>query len=227
MNDSRTIRRWHRLAGLLLALPLAVWMVTGLLFHVKHRYAEAYEPLGLRPPTGGLARATLSPSEILGRGLLDAAGPVSLAVHPSGAPAYYGLKDGKPSGWSAVDGSPISAATEETGKRWAETAVAASAHRSRYGNPVRTEPGEHASALTGGADPALVVHYDGGKRVTVDLLTGEISQTGDLNAFIDLTYRLHYLQWTPWQPVNVAFVLVAMPLVLGLAASGIRLAIRG
>lgn len=61
----------------------------------------------------------------------------------------------------------------------------------------------------------------------VDRVTLEIAQTGDLNDFIDLTYRVHYLQWTPWKAVNVALVLMAAPLALGLAATGLRMWLRG
>lgn len=224
--NSRTIRSGHRLAGCALSLPLCVWMTTGILFHVKHRYAEAYEALALPPPAADVwSRAALSPADAIGRGLLDA-GPVTLGSHPEGEPVYFGRREGRPVAVSAVDGRSLAPAALETGRSWAEAAVAASPNRARYGRLLGTEPAEHPSARTGASDPAVLCRYEH-KRVTVDLLTGELTQTGALNDFIDLTYRLHYLQWTPWQGVNVALVLISMPLVLGLAASGVRLALRG
>jgi uncharacterized iron-regulated membrane protein len=73
-------------------------------------------------------------------------------------------------------------------------------------------------------DPAGVFEYSQGKTVTVDRLTGEMSQTGTINDWIDWTYRVHYLQWTPWHWVNILLVLIAVPLTLGLALSGLWLA---
>jgi hypothetical protein len=86
------------------------------------------------------------------------------------------------------------------------------------------EPATHLSALTGVEDPAFLFRTAGGKRVVVDRVTGEVTQSGDLNVRIDLLYRIHYLQWTPWKGVNAALVLGASLLVLLLAASGLRLA---
>ena len=62
-----------------------------------------------------------------------------------------------------------------------------------------------------------------GKTVTVDRVTGEIRQTGDLNDWIDFTYRLHYLQWTPWSAVNIALVLLAVAATVLLLFSGLRI----
>lgn len=105
----------HRLAGLALALPLLLWMGTGALFHLEHRYGEAYEPLAAPPP-----------------------------------PAVA----------------------------WGEARVA-------------------PAQLGAGA--------------------------GALNRFIDLTYELHSLRWTPWPPVNLALLCVAMPAMVALALSGVWL----
>ena len=85
-------------------------------------------------------------------------------------------------------------------------------------------PSKNLSPLTLSKNPSLDLSFSGGKTVTVDRLTGEIAQTGALNDWIDFTYRVHYLQWTPWKAVNVALVLLAVPLVLGLAVSGLRMA---
>ena len=38
-------RRAHRILGTIVALQLLIWLATGVLFNVKHRYAEAYEML--------------------------------------------------------------------------------------------------------------------------------------------------------------------------------------
>ncbi len=80
---------------------------------------------------------------------------------------------------------------------------------------------------TGTEDPALLLRYSVAKTVRVELLTGEIAPAGALNEFIDATYRLHYLQWTPLRPVNITMVIIVMPLLLLLAVTGIRMAFTG
>lgn len=220
-----TLRRLHRLGGLVLVLPLVVWMATGLLFHVKHRYAEAYEPLAVPFTANALwGRAVFSPAMLQDRGVLDV-GPAVLATHPRGLVVWCGQQGGRPVAIDSASGDTVPEATEETARLWLRDAVRASAHSARYGDVLRVEPTTVRSSRTAAEDPAFRFHLAGGKRVTVDRVTGELSQTGDLNDFIDLTYRLHYLQWTPWKGVNAAIVLLAVPLVLGLALSGLRMAL--
>lgn len=216
------MRRTHRILGPVLALPLVLWMVTGLLFHVKHRYAEAYEPIAV-PPGGSVdwTTAGLAPAEVLSRGLADA--PLHLAPHPSGRLAYFGASRGNPIAIDAASALPIAPATPQQARLWAAAAIASSAHALRYGELRDAREAKHRSSRTGLENPALAFDTSHGKTVTVDLVTGEISQTGALNDFIDATYRIHYLQWTPWKPANVALVLIAIPLVLGLALTGLRM----
>lgn len=218
--------RLHRLLGLFLALPLAMWMATGTLFHLKHRYDEAYEPLKVPPPaTVPWGDARLSPADVVARGLLGPETSLVLAVHPTGQPVYLGLLGGEPRAVDARDGSVLPAAHEALARAWALAAVGTSAHAARYGAPVGApEEAVHFSTLLCRELPAFRFRFSGGKAVTVNRLTGELSQTGELNDFIDFTYRLHYLRWTPWQPVNVALLVLAIPLVLGLAATGLRMA---
>ena len=107
--------------------------------------------------------------------------------------------------------------------------MAASAHAQRYGALEEGAPEEALlpSPLLGGRElPAYAFRFSGGKRVTVARLTGEVAQTGALNDFIDASYRVHYLQWTPWRAVNLALLALAVPLMLLLAATGLRLAFR-
>ncbi len=218
--------RLHRLLGLVLALPLGVWMTTGTLFHLKHRYDEAYEPLKVPAPTvvpWGDAR--LAPADVVARGLLGREVPLALAVHPGGQPVYLGVLGGEARAVDARDGSVLPAADAALARAWALASVEASAHAARYGTPVGTpEEASHFSSLFGRELPAFRFRFSGAKVVTVNRLTGEVSQTGELNDFIDFTYRLHYLRWTPWQPVNVALLVLAIPLVLGLAVTGLRMA---
>jgi uncharacterized iron-regulated membrane protein len=220
---SRTL---HRLIGITMSIPLFLWIVTGVLFNVKYRYAEAYEPLALKTASdrNAWSGALVSPGELVTSGKLDGDGRVSLFIHPSKVPAYAGVCNGVPVAVSAVNGEYISEASDEELKRWSDEAIARSHNAARYGMIVTHRTGKRMSAFTGVEDPALVLEYSEGKTVTVDRLTGEISQTGKLNDWIDWTYRVHYLQWTPWKPVNITLILIAVPLTLGLAGSGLWLA---
>ncbi|HYN43462.1 MAG TPA: hypothetical protein VE129_16920 [Thermoanaerobaculia bacterium] len=223
MNVAIPARAIHRLAGAGLVLPLVLWIGTGLLFHVKPGWDEAYESLSAPPPAPPpWERVVFSPASVKARGLLDP-GPVTLAAHPSGLVAYFGRRDGRAAAVDGTSGDPIPPASEGVARAFALAAISASRHAASYGKILATEPTVHRSPLTGTEDPALLFLTSGGKRVLVDRVTGEVSQSGALNDRIDLLYRIHYLQWTPWRPVNVALVLGASLLVLVLAASGLRL----
>jgi|GEM_PF-499386 len=223
MFVAQPLRAAHRLAGLVLVVPLVLWIGTGLLFHVKPGWDEAYESLAA-PPPGPLPweRVVFSPAAVKARGLLDP-GPVALAPHPSGLVAWFGLRDGRPAAVDGTSGEPIPPASGSAARAIALAAISASRHAESYGTIVSAEPASHRSALTGVENPALRFRTSGGKNVLVDRVTGEVSQTGNLNGWIDRLYRIHYLQWTPWKPANVALVLAASFLALVLAASGLRL----
>lgn len=217
-------RRHHRLFGALLSIPLILWMVTGLLFHLKFRYDEAFETLQVPVSitSGHWKVATVAPADLAALGL-DLSKPFKLMLHPSGQAAYVGSASGNPIAIDAASGTRLPAAAETEVRAWATAAVNASPHSNHYGQPMNIRETLLFSGATGLQHPAFEIDFSGGKRVTVDRITGEISQTGELNRWIDFTYRIHYLQWTPWQPVNIALVLLAVPLVLLLALSGLRL----
>lgn len=225
MFVAQPLKTAHRLAGLVLAVPLILWIGTGLLFHMKPGWDETYESLAV-PPPGPLPweKVVFSPAAVKARGLLDP-GPVALAPHPSGLVAWFGLREGRPAAVDGTSGEPIPPASESAARAFALAAISASRHAKSYGTIVSAETAAHRSVFTGVENPALLFRTSGGKRVLVDRVTGEVSQTGDLNAWIDRLYRIHYLQWTPWKPVNIGLVLVASLLVLLLAASGVRLAV--
>ena len=134
-----------------------------------------------------------------------------------------GSKSKKPVVVDAITGKEIEPVRESDAKRWTQAAVDGSPNASRYGRLVGIRDTTRFSALTGVSDPAYSIEYSGGKTVTLDRLTGEISQTGRLNDWIDFTYRVHYLQWTPWKPVNIALVVISVPLAFALAFSGLRM----
>ena len=220
-------RRLHRILGLSLVVPLVLWMATGLLFHVKRRYAEAYE--ALKTPSRGtadLSRFTVSAAQAAAGDRFEKGCVPRFALRPDGRGAWFGRKDGKGVAVDAETGAILGEDEEKISLEWGLAAVRASTHAARYGTLVKIGPSRRApsSPLTLSKNLSLDLVFSGGKTVTVDRLTGEVAQTGALNDWIDFTYRVHYMQWTPWKGVNVALVLVAVPLVLGLAFFGLRMA---
>ncbi|MCE9595621.1 MAG: PepSY domain-containing protein [Planctomycetes bacterium] len=219
------MRRLHRLLGLVLVLPLVLWIATGLLFHVKHRYGEAYEKLSVPSERAvDWSTARIAPAEVIARGLANP--PLQLAIHPSGRLAYFGALENTPKAIDAATGEPIEPATDDIARGWIAAALSSSPNAARYGDEVGHEDATANSGSTGTLDPVFVLHTRGGKTVSLDRVTGAIRQTGDLNDFIDATYKAHYLQWTPWEPVNIALVLLSIPIVLLLAFTGLRMAFR-
>lgn len=223
MFDAPRARAAHRLAGLALLLPLVLWIATGLLFHAKPGWDEAYEPLAA-PPPGPLPweRVVFSPAALKARGLLDP-GPVALAPHPAGLVAFFGRRGGRGAAVDGTSGESVPPASEGVARAWALAAVSASRHAMRYGEILSSEAAARASDLTGAVDPAFLFRTSAGKELLVDRVTGEVSQQSRLRRRIDLLYDVHYLKWTPWPKVNAALVLAASFLVLLLAASGLRL----
>jgi hypothetical protein len=224
MANSRGL---HRFLGLSLVLPLVLWTATGLLFHVKHRYAEAYETLRVpMPPTPDLSTFTVPPARATAGGVFDRDCVPRFAIRPDGRGGWFGKKNGRGVAVDAASGDLLAEAPEKISLEWAKAAVAVSPHAARYGKVEFLSSSKRSSPLTLSNDPSLDLSFSGGKTVTVDRLTGEIVQSGALNDWIDLTYRVHFLQWTPWKPVNVALEVFSIPLVLGLAVSGLLMAFR-
>jgi uncharacterized iron-regulated membrane protein len=226
------LRTYHKIAGAICALQIVVWILTGLLFNDKYRYDEVYEPLRATraaAPTGGvwvspaeaLARAGVDPSSIARVHLLDDnRGPLYLIESGDDASPELRLANAR----TGELVSPLDAAGAEAALR---SALASSPHAARYGEVASSEPTAAASALVGRETPAWALNLATGQTVTVNAYTAEISHKSALNRFIDLTYAVHYMQYTPWKTVNVAIVLVFSLLVLSLVASGLRLLIFG
>ncbi len=205
-----TRRGLHRALGVLVVPQLVVWLATGVLFNVKHRYDEAYETLAAPPAAVDSAALGLSPAEAARRAGAPAA-PVTLRHDAFGyAYAIAGrLID-------AATGAPRVPADEAAARRVLGAALADSKHRARYGPVVRASR----------TDAAWAFDLETGQRVTVDPLTAAIDHRGPLHEWIDWTYRAHYMQYTPSKPWNIAIVMAWVALSTALAASGLTMVWR-
>jgi len=224
-------RRLHRLLGAIVLLQLIVWLVTGILFNLKHRYAEAYELIERPATTASAAGLRIAPAAATtaarhdGRVVLlhDWRGYV-YAVLPRSEQA----KPAPPLLVDAATGDALPALDADGAREIWMAAVATSRHRDRYGMVVASSPTETWSSRLGVVTAALELTLDTGHRATVGAFTGEVTHTGPINDFIDWSYRFHYMQYTPWKRVNIVIVAawVSMTLLLGLSGARMLLARR-
>lgn len=222
------MRTFHKIAGAILALQLVLWTLTGFLFNYKYRYDEAYEPLKSQaapPNSGGVwvsptdaARACgLDPGALRRIEMLhDHRGHLYLFVGGTEDAPEYRLAN-------ATTGAPVDPldATGATGAL--RSALETSPNAARYGTVTATKATEASSGVLRGTGPAWELALDTGHTVTVNSLTAEIEHTALLNYWIDWTYRVHYMQYTPWKPINIGIVVGFSLLLLSLVASGLRM----
>ena len=217
------MRTYHKIVGAICALQIVAWIVTGLLFNYKYRYDEAYEPLKAAPaatapgpwtsPADALALASVDPGSLQrvhllndNRGslyLIEVGPDLRLADARTGAPV-----------------EPLDAAGADAALR---SALASSPNAARYGAVRDARQTSATSAIVGRETPAWALELDSGQTVTVNAYTAEIAHTSGLNTFIDWTYAVHYMQYTPWKSVNIGLIIGFSVLMLLLVISGVRL----
>jgi len=222
------VRAFHRFAGAVVAIQLLIWIVTGLLFNVKYRYDEAYEVLTPVPSQSDPNQPWVSPVEALARVsgegtalrdvrlLHDNRGYLYLFdVGPDSSPSLY-LAD-------ARTGQPVPALDAEGAEAALRSALARSKHGERYGAVKSAIQTIAPSAIAGRETDAWELTLETGQKVVVSAYGAEITHDALLNSGIDWSYKIHYLQYTPWDSVNIALVLIFSILTLSLMISGIRL----
>jgi uncharacterized iron-regulated membrane protein len=222
------VRAFHRVVGAIVAAQLLIWIATGLWFNVKYRYDEAYERIAPVPapahgtgswasPADALAQAGLDPSLLRNVYLLhDNRGYLYLLdVGPEATPSLH-LAD-------ARTGQPVPVLDAEGAEAALRSALTRSKYADRYGATKSAIKTATPSLLTGREVEAWELTLETGQRVVVTAYTAEITHESPLNTAIDWTYRAHYMQYTPWNVVNIALVVIYSALTLLLMASGIRM----
>lgn len=200
----------HRWLAILLVVLLAVWSVTGLLFHLKPGWSRAYDMLSAERG-GPLHPGTLAAPSVVGDGvtsfeLIDTAlGPLYRVTGAGGAALYDAQTGAKRSPLALADAKAL-----------ALDAVARSAHASEYG-PLETADlrGERA-----------VIAFSGGATVEVGLTDARMSQRGGDTDRIDWLYRIHYLQWTGNRSIDKVLAIGGLALIWAVVVPGLVLFVR-
>jgi len=195
-----TVRRLHRLAGLVLLLPMLGWAATGAIFFIKPGYDEAYSSLTVKtyPLAASLAvKASADWLEV--RYLRTALGPHLLARTTAGWRQF-----------DPVTAAPRPAPAEADVRTLLNEAIAADP--SRYGAILFID-GTNATTATGA-------------RLSFDWNQLSLSQRGRDTDRIDWLYKVHYLQWTGIAAFDQALGLIGLALIVVLSLLGACLLLR-
>jgi hypothetical protein len=203
--------RVHRWLAIVLVVPLVVWSVSGLLFHLKPGWARAYDMLDAERPLSTTSVAPIStvaatfPDKISKIELIDTAiGPLYRVTTERGTDLVDAI--------GATRHSPLSA---DDAKTLALDAVARSSQRAGYGGVTGTEVGERV----------VHVRFEHA-TVDVDRSSARMSQRGADTDRIDWLYRIHYLQWTGNKSADKILIGFGLALIWAVMLPGIVLFIR-
>ena len=193
---TRTI---HRVIGIILLLPFVGWATTGLVFFIKPGYTGAYEVLAPK----------LYPIK---NQLLISEDPNWLEVRYLRTILGDHLLVRTESGWMNLnpDDKRARLATGDETRRLVQDAL--SVNPKRYGQIVAV----NGDTMT----------TDTGVVVTIDWNRMTLQQTGTDTKWIDLLYRIHYLQWTGVKSIDRIVGFTGITLVLVLTGLGASLAFR-
>ena len=193
-------RKIHRVIGVILILPFFGWALTGFVFFIKPGYVGAYEILKVKT-------------------YILASSP-TLTVDPAWSEFRYlrtvlgdHLLVRTQADWQQLD--PV---TKQPRAKPSEAEIrlllkdAFSANPSRYGEIVSISDSTARTST--------------GVQVSLDWTTLTLQQQGTDTAWIDLLYKIHYLQWTGFKSVDKAIGFVGLILVMSLTVLGAALALK-
>lgn len=190
-------RKLHKIIGLILVLPMLGWTITGIIFFIKPGYQGAYEQLSVKtyPLSDSLMVRPKSEWQ-----------EVRLVNTTLGDHLLVKLPN------KTMHLEPVSLAVKATPSEQEFKMLLRDAFTSnseRYGD-ILSVNGLSAKTSTG-------------VEVKLDWANLRLSQTGQDTALINLLYKIHYLQWTPYKGVNQVLGILGLMLLILLTMLGIRL----
>jgi hypothetical protein len=192
-----TTRALHRVAGLVMLLPLIGWAVTGAFFFLKPGYSGAYELLQVKTyPLEATMALRTDPSWLEVRVEKTILGEHLLARTSNG--------------WVNLDPRTFEPRPEPSADEIRTLVTDAfSANPARYGRVASVEGNNIAT--------------DTGVRVALDWNRLSLAQRGKDTNRIDTIYKIHYLQWTGLGSVDKILGALGIVLTLTLSMLGARL----
>jgi hypothetical protein len=193
-------RKIHKIIGLILVLPMIGWTLTGIIFFIKPGYGEAYEQLKLK--TYPLEKSILVTSSMNWEEakLINTVLGHHLIVKTEGKVKHL---------------DPVSLKPKETPSNNQYELLLADAfsyNKERYGEVSRID--------------GNTAHTTTGVEVNLNWQSLSLSQKGQDTHLINLLYKIHYLQWTPFKGFNQFLGILGLLLLATLTAFGIRIYLK-
>ena len=204
--------RVHRYLALVLVVPLIVWSVTGLLFHLKPGWKRAYDMLDAERP---LEHGNVTPIASITAQFPEGVTHLELFGTVIG-PLYRVSTDKGDALVNAATGAKISPLSESDARALASDAISHSREKAGYGEITHADVREDVVRFTMSKGPI----------VEVGRTDARISQHGSDTARIDWLYRIHYLQWTRNKTVDKLFAIAGLALIWAVMIPGIVLFVR-
>jgi hypothetical protein len=193
-------KRYHRIMGIILLLPLLGWGLTGLVFFIKPGYSDAYQPLGIKTypidtswtiDTARHWQDLRLVKTILGTHLLVTADGNTKHLDPYTLQAKV-----------LPPSDQLTALIQD----------AIAVNQGRYGSVTAIKD---SIATTSTA-----------VKITLDWKTLKLTQRGQDTELINLIYKIHYLQWTPYSALNQVLGFGGLFLLMALTVLGAMLVVK-
>jgi hypothetical protein len=192
-----SLRRRHKLTGLILLLPFIAWSATAVFFLVRPRYEQAYETLAVRQyPLIEAPRFSFAPGWEEVHYFQSQLGAHLLVKTQDG---WQHLNPATLQPWPRPDDATVIRLLED----------AFNANPTRYGH-VATLEGDVATTTTG-------------VTVNIDWNTLSFTQQGRDTYWINKAYDIHYLEWTGITAVDKVLGLSGLALLIYMTWSGMQL----
>lgn len=187
-------RKIHRLLGLIMVVPLLAWASTGVIFLTKPGYEGAYERLPIKTYD-----IDAEPDIRIRKGweeikLMRSIIGLHLLVKTKGIFQQYNLETLK----------PLAKPDEHQIERLVSDAI--KINPERYGVVDRIE--------------GLKAYTNTGIEIQLDWDEMKLRQRGSDRAIIETLYKIHYLQWTKWEGVNLALGILGLICLSGVTILG-------
>jgi hypothetical protein len=190
----------HRILGIILLLPLLGWALTGSVFFIKPGYSDAYQPLVIKTYP------------------IDTSWTIDTAKH------WQDVRLVK-----TILGTHLLVTTDGKTKHLNPYTLEEKALPSSHQLTVLIEDAISPNQARYGSITAIkdgVATTDTAVTITLDWNTLKLTQRGQDTELINLIYKIHYLQWTPYAAINQVLGFVGLFLLMALTVLGAMIVVK-